>query len=110
MDALLLDVRTPEETAKGYLIETVFMDFYDSLFKKQVSAIDRKKAVFVYCAIGERSWDAAKIMHEMGFNQVYDLKGGKTILKIKNYPVIKLKNDDDRRGMGRADFEKMVAC
>ena len=75
-NALLIDVRTPEEIGKGYLNGAVFIDFYDSTFKDQVGTIDRDRPVFVYCAIGGRSWDAAKIMHEMGFKNVYDLKGG----------------------------------
>jgi rhodanese-related sulfurtransferase len=108
-DALLLDVRTPEEIAKGYLRSAVFMDFYDSSFKEQVSAIDRDRPVFVYCAIGGRSWDAAKIMQEMGFKKVYDLKGGIIVWKIKNYPFVKLKNDSTRQGMNKIDFEKMIA-
>lgn len=107
-DALLLDIRTPEETAKGYLKGAVFMDFYDSSFKTQVSTIDRNKPVFVYCAIGGRSWDAAKIMQEMGFKQVYDLKGGIIIWKIKNYDYVKLKNDSARQGMNKMEFEKMI--
>ncbi len=107
-DALLLDVRTPEETAKGYLKGAVFMDFYDSSFKEQVSTVDREKPVFVYCAIGGRSWDAAKIMQEMGFKKVYDLKGGIIVWKIKNYPVIKLKSDSARQGMNKMEFEKMI--
>ena len=107
-DALLLDVRTPEETAKGYLKGAVFMDFYDSSFKEQVSTIDREKPVFVYCAIGGRSWDAAKIMQEMGFKQVYDLKGGIIVWKIKNYDYVKLKNDSARQGINKVEFEKMI--
>lgn len=108
LDAFLLDVRTPEETAKGYLKGAVFMDFYDSSFKEQVSVIDKEKPVFVYCAIGGRSWDAAKIMHEMGFKNVYDLKGGIIVWKIKNYDYIKLKNDSARQGMNKIEFEKMI--
>ena len=108
-DPLLLDVRTPEETAKGYLKGAVFMDFYDSSFKTQVSTIDRNKPVFVYCAIGGRSWDAAKIMQEMGFKKVYDLKGGIIVWKIKNYDYVKLKNDSARQGMNKMEFEKMIA-
>ncbi len=108
-DALLLDIRTPEETAKGYLKGAVFMDFYDSSFKTQVSTIDRNKPVFVYCAIGGRSWDAAKIMQEMGFKQIYDLKGGIIVWKIKNYDYVKLKNDSARQGMNKMEFEKMIA-
>ena len=107
-DALLLDIRTPEEIAKGYLKDAVFIDFYDSSFKQQVSAIDKNKKVFIYCAIGGRSWDAAKIMHEMGFQNVYDLKGGIIVWKIKNYPVIKLKADTARQGMNKMAFEKMI--
>lgn len=106
-EALLLDVRTDKEIQKGYLEGAVFMDFYDSLFKERISAIDRNRPVFVYCAIGGRSWDAAKIMAEMGFQYVYDLKGGIIVWKIKNYPFIKLK-DDDRQGITIRDFEKMI--
>jgi thioredoxin 1 len=107
-DALLLDIRTPQEIAKGYLKNAFFMDFYDSSFKEQVLTIDKDKPVFVYCAIGGRSWDAAKIMHELGFKNVYDLKGGIIVWKIKNYPFIKLKSDSARQGMNKAEFEKMI--
>jgi rhodanese-related sulfurtransferase len=107
-DALLLDVRTPEEIAKGYLKGAVFMDFYDSSFREQVSTIDREKPVFVYCAIGGRSWDAAKIMQEMGFKKIYDLKGGIIVWKIKNYPFVKLNSDSARQGMNKMEFEKMI--
>ena len=108
-DALLLDIRTPQETAKGYLKGAVFMDFYDSSFKEQVATIDKEKPVFVYCAIGGRSWDAAKIMQGMGFKNVYDLKGGIIVWKIKNYDYVKLKNDSARQGMNKPEFEKMIA-
>ncbi len=107
-DALLLDIRTPQEIAKGYLKNAVFMDFYDSSFKEQVLTIDKDKPVFVYCAIGGRSWDAAKIMNELGFKNVYDLKGGIIVWKIKNYPFIKLKSDSARQGMNKIEFEKMI--
>lgn len=106
--ALLLDVRTPTEIGKGYLRGAVFMDFYDSSFKEQVARVDRDKPVFVYCAIGGRSWDAAKIMHEMGFKKVYDLKGGIIVWKIKNYPFVKLESDSARQGIDKAGFEKMI--
>lgn len=107
-DALVLDIRTPQEINKGYLKGAVFMDFYDSTFKQQVNNLDKDKPVFVYCAIGGRSWDAAKLMTEMGFKNVYDLKGGIIVWKIKNYDYVKLKNDSARQGMTKTDFEKMI--
>ncbi len=108
-DALLLDVRTQQEINKGYLKGAVFMDFYDSTFKQQITNLDKEKPVFVYCAIGGRSWDAAQLMAEMGFKEVYDLKGGIIVWKIKNYDYVKLRNDSARQGMNKADFEKMIA-
>ena len=104
--ALLLDVRTSQEINKGYLKGAVFIDFYDSSFKEQVNNIDKDRPVFVYCAIGGRSWDAAKLMQEMGFREVYDLKGGIILWKIKNYPFVKLKSDSARQGITRKEFEK----
>lgn len=107
-EALLLDVRTQEEINKGYLKGAVFMDFYDSTFRQQVNNLDKDKPVFVYCAIGGRSWDAAKLMTEMGFKHVYDLKGGIIVWKIKNYDYVKLKNDSARQGLNKTQFEKMI--
>ena len=107
-DKLILDVRTPKEISKGYLKGAVFMDFYDSSFKQQVETIDKNKPVFVYCAIGGRSWDAARIMTDMGFKEVYDLKGGIIVWKIKNYPYIRLSNDSGRQGLNKPEFEKMI--
>lgn len=106
--ALLLDVRTPPEISKGYLKGAVFMDFYDSSFRQQLMNLDRNRPVFVYCAIGGRSWDAAKLMSGMGFKEVYDLKGGIIVWKIKSYDYIRLKKDTARQGMSRQDFEKMI--
>jgi thioredoxin 1 len=108
-EALLLDIRTPQEINKGYLEGAVFMDFYDSTFKQQLTNLDKEKPVFVYCAIGGRSWDAAKMMGEMGFKQVYDLKGGIIVWKIKNYDFVKLKNDVARQGITKTEFENQLA-
>lgn len=108
-DAVVLDVRTPQEINKGYLKGAIFMDFYDSTFKQQVNNLDKDKPVFVYCAIGGRSWDAAQMMVDMGFKNVYDLKGGIIIWKIKNYDYVKLKNDSVRQGMNKIDLEKIIA-
>jgi thioredoxin len=107
--ALLLDIRTQQEINKGYLEGAVFMDFYDSTFKQQLGNLDKEKPVFIYCAIGGRSWDAAKMMGEMGFKEVYDLKGGIIVWKIKNYDVVKLKNDSARQGITKTEFENQLA-
>ena len=103
-NAFILDVRTPAEVNRSYIKNAVFMDIHDSLFEKRVSTIDKKLPVFVYCAIGVRSNDAAVMLHKLGFNQVYDLKGGIINWKLAGLPVVKGKDYDDRKGMSKEEF------
>jgi rhodanese-related sulfurtransferase len=72
----LLDVRTQEEYDKGHLADATLMDFYNNNFKKELSKLDKAKPVFVYCAVGGRSGSTAKALIDMGFTEVYDLRGG----------------------------------
>lgn len=72
----LLDVRTQEEFDNGHLESATLLDFYDSNFKKELSKLDKNKPVFVYCAVGGRSGSTATALINMGFKEVYDLKGG----------------------------------
>jgi len=75
-DIVLIDVRTPEEYAAGHLENAVNINLYDDDFKSQLEAIDKSKAVAVYCKVGGRSAKAADIIKEIGFTEVYDLEGG----------------------------------
>lgn len=72
----LLDVRTQEEYDKGHLADATLIDFYNNDFKKELSKLDKAKPVFVYCAVGGRSGSTAKALIDMGFTEVYDLRGG----------------------------------
>lgn len=86
---ILVDVRTEEEYAKGHLMNAVLLDFYNNDFKRQLSKLDKRKPVFVYCAVGGRSGAAAKTLVELGFKQVYDLQGGIEQWRRVNMPVVK---------------------
>jgi rhodanese-related sulfurtransferase len=103
-NAFILDVRTPAEVNRSYIKNAVFMDIHDSLFEKKISTIDKKLSVFVYCAIGVRSNDAAVMLHRLGFNEVYDLKGGIINWKLAGLPIAKGKDYDDRKGMSKNEF------
>ena len=102
--AFLLDVRTPKEVSRSYIKNAVFMDFHDSLFEKRLTTIDKKMPVFVYCAIGVRSHDAAVMLNKLGFTDVYDLKGGIINWKLDGLPIIKGKDFDSRKGMSKEEF------
>lgn len=73
---IILDVRTPSEVASGTLPNATVIDFYSADFKEKVNKLDKEKPVFVYCRSGNRSGQAANMMKEMGFKEIYDLIGG----------------------------------
>lgn len=73
----VLDVRTPGEYAGGHIKNTLWANWNDRQeFDRRISFIDKSKPVYVYCLAGGRSAAAAAKMRSMGFEKVYELKGG----------------------------------
>ena len=72
----LIDVRTPQEVAAGAIEGSANLDFNAAGFKEKIEALDKEKPVHLYCASGGRSGKTLKMMQNMGFKEVYDLKGG----------------------------------
>ena len=75
-DAVLVDVRTPDEFSEGIIEGAINIDFKDPSFGEKINALDKSKPYFVYCLSGKRSGDAAKQMDSVGFKSIYLLKGG----------------------------------
>ena len=75
-NVFVLDVRTADEFNKGHIDNAVNIDFYGSDFKDQISKLKKNQPTFLYCQGGGRSGSTLKIMEEMGFVQVYELKEG----------------------------------
>lgn len=75
--AVVIDVRTPEETAAG-VIEGVdlLIDYKSSNFGAEVAKLDKSKAYVIYCRSGGRSAAASQYMIDNGFKKVYNLEGG----------------------------------
>lgn len=72
----LIDVRTPEEFAKGHLKEAKNINFNAANFENQISQLDKNQPTFIYCHSGGRSGKAYKKMKSWGFTKVYDMEGG----------------------------------
>ncbi|MFD2571662.1 thioredoxin [Spirosoma soli] len=85
--AQLLDVRTPGEFNGGHLIGAKNIDFRDAAFGQNLARLDKAKPVYVYCLSGGRSAEAAKLMREQGFTNVYELQGGYLKWTTKLKPV-----------------------
>jgi len=74
---VLVDVRTPEEYSEGFIEGAINIDYFDQQsFIKQISALDKKEPVYLYCRSGNRSMKAARQLVSLGFENVYDLAGG----------------------------------
>lgn len=73
----ILDVRTAEEFASGRLDGATNIDFYQPGFASRLeSELDPDRPVLVYCRSGNRSGQAAQLLAELGFDEIYDLDGG----------------------------------
>jgi len=72
----LIDVRTSNEFKSGFIKNAKNIDFYATNFLNQFEKFDKQKPLFLYCRSGMRSSKAAKKLVAIGFNEVYDLKGG----------------------------------
>jgi rhodanese-related sulfurtransferase len=78
-DLQILDVRTPEEIAGGVIGQPTKINWYDDDFASEAeAALDKARPVIVYCKAGGRSAQAADLLVQKGYTQVYNLQGGFT--------------------------------
>ncbi|MGB1248779.1 MAG: rhodanese-like domain-containing protein [Chitinophagales bacterium] len=74
---ILLDVRTAKEIEMYGKIEgAIHFDFYEDGFNDKVAELDATKPILVYCWSGGRSADAAQVLLDNGFTEIYDLADG----------------------------------
>ncbi|WP_114778802.1 rhodanese-like domain-containing protein [Botryobacter ruber] len=85
-DAVLVDVRTPAEFKEGHLREALNSDYLNGQFQEDMQHWDKSKTYYLYCASGNRSGKAAKLMEEAGFKTIYNI-GGYEDLKAAGLPV-----------------------
>lgn len=85
---VLLDIRTPEEYESGYIEGATQIDYYAADFRQRLSTLDKDASYSIYCRSGNRSGDALSIMEDMGFANVYDLKGGIIAWQGAGLPVV----------------------
>ncbi|MCI0751574.1 MAG: rhodanese-like domain-containing protein [Flammeovirgaceae bacterium] len=86
---IVVDVRTVDEFNQGHLPNAILIDYYKEDFKQQLSKLDKNKTLFVYCAAGGRSADAARQLMDLGFKNVIDLEGGMGAWKTAGKKIIK---------------------
>jgi phage shock protein E len=71
-DVEVIDVRTPEEYEEGHVIGAMLIDFQSDDVEQQLDELERDQTYVLYCRTGNRSGQAAELMDELGFTDVYD--------------------------------------
>jgi len=72
--SILIDVRTKEEFELGAINGAVNIPLEQ--LQARINEIPRNKEVIVYCRVGNRSYQAYKILMQNGFKKVKNLSGG----------------------------------
>ena len=77
-DAVLIDVRTPEEHLINPLPNSLNINYLGEGFWDKIEALDPEKTYLVYCRTGRRSLRACTLMKNGGFakEKVFNLDGG----------------------------------
>ncbi len=65
--AAVIDVRTPEEVAAGYLEGSLKFDFQGPNFASEIATLDKSKDYVIYCRSGNRAGGAINFMKQNGF-------------------------------------------
>ncbi len=101
----LLDVRTADEFKTGYVKGALQADWLNSReFADRTQHLDKTKPVYIYCASGVRSADAAKALRRKGF-EVTEMGGGLNAWKKQGLP---LEQSAETKQISQDEFEQLI--
>lgn len=88
-DAVLVDVREPQEYQDGFLPNSIRIPL-GSLSEK-ATQLDKHKErpIIIVCRSGNRSAQAVRMLKQMGYETVYNLGGGLHAWRAANLPISK---------------------
>lgn len=85
----LVDVRTPAEYKSGHLKNAINIDYNSPNFKAEISKLDKKKPLYIYCASANRSGHALKELGSLSFVELGDLIGGIQVWREARKEIVK---------------------
>ncbi|MBT8363289.1 MAG: rhodanese-like domain-containing protein [Deltaproteobacteria bacterium] len=84
---IILDVRTPKEYKRGHLHNSVLIPVQELQSRQKELGAHKDREILIYCATGNRSTVASKILIDNGFKHIVNMRGGTYDWSKKNYPV-----------------------
>jgi sulfur-carrier protein adenylyltransferase/sulfurtransferase len=85
-DAVLVDVRDPNEWANGYIPGATLVPLSELTERIRDVVPDKSRPVVLYCAVGARSLRAANAMRELGYERPVSIAGGIVDWMSRGYP------------------------
>ncbi|MDQ8204426.1 thioredoxin domain-containing protein [Pelagicoccus sp. SDUM812003] len=112
-NAIVVDVRTPQEIAQGKVPNASEIDFYDPNFAAKASRLQKDKTILLYCRSGARSSQAAQQLNSMGFANIVNLNGGITAWQRAKLPIEvpdTVAASDAPQPISQEEFETAIAA
>ena len=75
-NAILVDVRGPQEYKEGHLDGSINFPLYDLERNSEKILENKKNTIILYCQSGSRSNKALEILKEQGCTSLYQIEGG----------------------------------
>lgn len=75
-NAILIDVRSPQEYSEGHLDGSINISLYDLENDCKKTNINKEDIIILYCQYGSRSKKALKILENNGYKNLYQIQGG----------------------------------
>ena len=75
-EAILLDVRSPQEYKEGHLPKSINIPLYDISTKIENEIQNKETTIIAYCQSGNRSRKAVEILLKNGYKNLYSIEGG----------------------------------
>jgi rhodanese-related sulfurtransferase len=86
---IILDVRTPREFARGHLENSVLMPVQQLQSRMDELAGFSDEPILIYCATGNRSTVASKLLIDKGFTRIFNMRHGISDWARNKYPIVK---------------------
>ncbi|MCR2812923.1 rhodanese-like domain-containing protein [Microbacterium sp. zg.Y1084] len=88
-DTIIIDVRTPSEYADGHLDGALSYDLNGGQLAASMDELDADAEYLVYCASGNRSSQAVRMMADAGLTDVTDLGGVAHAAEATGLPIVR---------------------
>ena len=104
--AYLLDVREPDEFARGHLEGATNVPL--TQLRKRIGEVPRDREVWVYCAAGQRAYFAQRLLRQRGFRGAEPLGRLQHVARLggggrRVAPLVSVEGELGERAQGRLD-------